>query len=57
MSSSPIGGIGSEDGEASDSANERQPVVSLEKEERRKDKKKKHHKHKHDKERKESDGE
>ncbi|KAF8362638.1 cdk-11.1 [Pristionchus pacificus] len=56
MSSSPIGGNGSEDGEASDSPNERQPIVSVEKEERRKDKKKKHHKHKHDKERKESDG-
>lgn len=57
MSSSPIGRIGSEDGEASDSGNERPPSVPADREDRRRDKKQhKHKKHKHDRERKESDG-
>ncbi|GMS84359.1 hypothetical protein PENTCL1PPCAC_6534 [Pristionchus entomophagus] len=54
MSASPIVRVGSEDGEASDSANER--PITTEREEKRKDKKKKHHKHKHEKDKKESDG-
>ncbi|GMR36587.1 hypothetical protein PMAYCL1PPCAC_06782 [Pristionchus mayeri] len=56
MSSSPFGRIGSEDGEASDSGNDKPSISHSEKEDRRKDKKRKHHKHKHEREKKESDG-